>query len=319
MIYAWWIWGSVGETLNQSVKNETKYEDVKPLSTGNKADANVVHSNPPITTGNKSSTKVASTITGHIIPNQMRTVSNKTDIKGFNTTTLVEQNATLRKISIRSVLSSVIREQVLITVSLVFGTLGASIHGLTSLSIWLSSKKFKRTFLFWYLTRPQIGAALALVVYLLLRATLLGPSVVALDKSALINGFGVAGLSALVGLMTPQITRKLRDVFDQFFRIGKPEEEKGDEPQKGTDTTISLSAEKNKIEIGKDSLLIAILTDQEGNPAEDIETHFAIFDSDRESLIEEQIPPKKTDKKGVVLLNFKQRRLDQPRPLQQLR
>ena len=45
MIYAWWIWGSVGETLNQPVKNETKYEDVKPLSTGNKADANVVHSN----------------------------------------------------------------------------------------------------------------------------------------------------------------------------------------------------------------------------------------------------------------------------------
>ena len=310
MIYAWWIWGSVGETLNQPVKNETKYEDVKPLSTGNKADANVVHSNQPITTGNKSSTKVASTIMGHTIPNQMRIISNKTDIKGFNTTTtLVEQNATLRKISIQSVLSSVIREQALITVSLVFGTLGASIHGLTSLSIWLSSKKFKRTFLFWYLTRPPIGAALALVVYLLLRATLLGPSVVALDKSAVINGFGVAGLSALVGLMTPQITRKLRDVFDQFFGIGKPEEEKGDEPQKGTDTTISLSAEKNKIEIGKDSLLIAILTDQEGNPAEDIETHFAIFDSDRASLIEEQIPPKKTDKKGVAVIKFQAKKI----------
>ena len=131
MIYAWWIWGSIGETLNQPVKIDIKNQEVKPVSTGNKADANVIHSNQNSTTGNKSPTKVGSTILSNTIPSQMRVVSNKTETKGFNTTTtLVEQNATLRKISIRSVLSSVIREQVLITVSLVFGTLGASIHGL---------------------------------------------------------------------------------------------------------------------------------------------------------------------------------------------
>ncbi len=71
-----------------------------------------------------------------------------------------------------------------------------------------------------------------------------------------LNGFGVAGISALVGLMTPQITRKLRDVFDQFFGIGKSEAEKGDEPV--IYATLKLNAERKKIEVGKESVLIAI-------------------------------------------------------------
>jgi hypothetical protein len=38
---------------------------------------------------------------------------------------------------------------------------------------------------------------------------------------------GVAGLSEVVGLMTDEITRKLRDVLDALFGIDKPKGEKG--------------------------------------------------------------------------------------------
>jgi hypothetical protein len=36
-----------------------------------------------------------------------------------------------------------------------------------------------------------------------------------------INDYGVAGISALVGLMTAQMTQKLRDVFESMFGIDK--------------------------------------------------------------------------------------------------
>jgi hypothetical protein len=283
MVFTLWIWGSARDILNQPVVN-SKIEAKTP--------ANVTS---PKAAGE---TKTPNASAFRVISNETKTTSD-----GLTTsTTLREENATHIRTTTQSVSSSVIRERALVFVSIIFGTLGASVHGITSLAMWYSNRKLKRSFLFWYLSRPLIGAALALVVYLLLRATLLSSSVVEINRNAFINAFGVAGISALVGLMTPQITKKLRDVFDQLFGIGKAEEERGDEP--GTGATIKLSAEKNQIEVGKDSLLIAVLTDSDGNPAEGIETYFAIFDSNRASFIEEQIPPKKTDRKGVAVIRF---------------
>jgi hypothetical protein len=74
-----------------------------------------------------------------------------------------------------------------------------------------------------FFTLPfRIGAALAVIVYLTFRAGLVtgGPSNV--------SDFGVAAISALVGLLTEQTTKKLRDIFDTLFGTEKPEKDKGE-------------------------------------------------------------------------------------------
>jgi hypothetical protein len=112
--------------------------------------------------------------------------------------------------------------------SLLFGILGASVQGMTSLAVWQSTKKLEKSFFFWYLTRPPIGAALAVIVYMAIRAGLIQGGT--LPASAAISDFGVAAISGLVGLLTTPVTKKLRDVFDVLFGIKKPEHEKGDDP-----------------------------------------------------------------------------------------
>jgi hypothetical protein len=83
----------------------------------------------------------------------------------------------------------------LIIFSTFFGVIGASVHGIGSLTSWMSRGKLEAGWEIWYLTRPPIGACLALITYLILRAGFVsgGPTA--------ISDFGVAGLSALVGLM----------------------------------------------------------------------------------------------------------------------
>jgi hypothetical protein len=111
--------------------------------------------------------------------------------------------------------------------SLLFGILGASVQGMTSLAAWQSTKKLEKSFFFWYLTRPPIGAALAVIVYMAIRAGLIQGGT--LPASAAISDFGVAAISGLIGLLTTPVTKKLRDVFDVLFGIIK-HDDKGDKP-----------------------------------------------------------------------------------------
>ena len=53
-----------------------------------------------------------------------------------------------------------------------FGIIGASIHGLGSLTAWISTDKLQAGGGIWYLTRPPIGAALAIITYIIIRAGL---------------------------------------------------------------------------------------------------------------------------------------------------
>jgi hypothetical protein len=114
----------------------------------------------------------------------------------------------------------------LVMFAIFFGVIGASVHGLGSLTTWISTTKLESRWAIWYFTRPPIGAALAIITYLILRAGFVSGSPTA------ISDFGVAAISALVGLMTDEMTKKLRDIFDSLFGIVKPEAEKGESPVK---------------------------------------------------------------------------------------
>jgi hypothetical protein len=109
-------------------------------------------------------------------------------------------------------------EVVLIAMVLMAGALGALV-GVTRRFLYFAGREeLTRRDEWSYLMRPLQGAALALIVYFTLRGGYLGQ-----DQRAPVNPYGVAALSALVGLFTRHAVSKLTDVFDTLF--GKPREE----------------------------------------------------------------------------------------------
>ena len=113
----------------------------------------------------------------------------------------------------------------------------------------------------------------------------------------------IAAINALIGLMNIQMVTKLRDVFDQLFGIRKSDQDKGDEPSVAEES-IKLSIESTEIEEGKDSFLIGVVKDDEGNPKKDLEVNFAIANTTYASFKENEDPRKITDSNGVAVQRF---------------
>jgi hypothetical protein len=132
-------------------------------------------------------------------------------------------------------------EITLLTISTCFGVIGSSTLGISCLTFWY--KRILKSWTMWYLTRPPIGAALAIIAYTIVHAGfdngVLGPIA--------INNFGIAGISACAGLMTNELTARLRTVFNKLFGIEKHEREKKS-VQTTKDETSLISIETNEIE-----------------------------------------------------------------------
>jgi hypothetical protein len=249
-------------------------------------------------------------LTNKSVLTSLTTAPNTTKTITTNSTGTLTRNVTLYRLSnnqeeefINAIFtpSSLIRETRLIELALIFGVVGSSIHAVTSLTIWQSRNKLDRSFFTWYLTRPMVGAALAVTVYLLLRASLLTTVSIGSQSSAtgFINDYGVAGISAVVGLMTAQMTQKLRDVFDAMFGI-----------QKGTDKgeieihekNITIVPKEMQISINQSSVLVAIIMDNANKPIPNLEVHFGIVDSTVVKSLD--TPPTKTDANGIAVLRI---------------
>jgi hypothetical protein len=107
---------------------------------------------------------------------------------------------------------------VLIAMVMLVGALGALVGGCRRFIYFSARDELTRRDEWSYLMRPLQGAALALIVYFTLRGGYLGQ-----DQKAPVNPYGVAALSALVGLFTRHAVNKLTDVFDTLF--GQPKED----------------------------------------------------------------------------------------------
>ncbi len=94
------------------------------------------------------------------------------------------------------------------------GALGSYIHLATSFVHYAGNRNLLQSWGWWYFLRPSIGAALALVVYFVLRAGLISGSGEA--ATANLNPYGVASVAALAGMFSKQATEKLRDVFENI-------------------------------------------------------------------------------------------------------
>ena len=95
------------------------------------------------------------------------------------------------------------------------GALGGSIHALASMSHHTKKGTLDRKYVLWYISRPFIGAAIALTVHFAIRGGILTAS----SDIGFLNPYGVAALSIIVGLMTEQVTEKLKTVFNALFGL----------------------------------------------------------------------------------------------------
>jgi hypothetical protein len=190
------------------------------------------------------------------------------------------------------------REVYLIEISALFGVLGASTYGLASATVWIANNKLKRSWILWYISHPFVGGALATIFYLILRGALIQ------GISFTINDFSIAAVSAIVGLITTQAMKKLRDIFDTLFGISKSREERGDEPDIRGKANVKLSAAKTTVKISEESDIKVDITKNNGTYADNIEVSFSIsnpeiaaFKDGHNKVI--------TDSKGLAFVTIK--------------
>ena len=106
----------------------------------------------------------------------------------------------------------------LLLITILTGALGSYIHAATSFVDFIGNRQFVKSWTWWYLLRPFIGVALALLVYFATRGGLISGSTGANG----INPYGIAALSGMEGLFSKQATDKLREVFETLFKTDHP-------------------------------------------------------------------------------------------------
>jgi hypothetical protein len=102
----------------------------------------------------------------------------------------------------------------LLVLVMLAGALGSFLHALTSFADFVGNRQFISSWMWWYVLRPFVGAALALILYVAVRAGFLSVSA----QGEAINTFGMVAIAALAGLFSKQATDKLDEVFTTMFR-----------------------------------------------------------------------------------------------------
>lgn len=102
----------------------------------------------------------------------------------------------------------------LLVLAFIAGGLGGWATSMRLFAYWAGERKLKSTWAWWFSNRVLGGGALALIVYLMIRAGLFGNE----GATNEVNAYGTAAFSALVGLFARQAMTKLQAVFDTLFR-----------------------------------------------------------------------------------------------------
>ena len=111
----------------------------------------------------------------------------------------------------------------LIVLALLAGALGAWTTAIRLFAFWVGERKLKSTWAWWFGNRVLGGAALALIVYLVIRAGLFGTE----NATGDVNAYGTAAFAGLVGLFTRQAMTKLQVVFNTLFQGSDKEGDEG--------------------------------------------------------------------------------------------
>ncbi|MBM3775525.1 MAG: hypothetical protein FJW37_10220 [Acidobacteria bacterium] len=103
----------------------------------------------------------------------------------------------------------------LLLLALAAGSLGAYVHAIKSLADYIGNRTLTASWFWFYITRPFVGTALALVFYAVIRGGFL---VGTPAETSAVNPFGVVAISGLVGMFADKAANKLSEVFDALFR-----------------------------------------------------------------------------------------------------
>jgi len=107
------------------------------------------------------------------------------------------------------------RELQLLLLAMLAGALGSFVHALKSFSDFVGNRTLTASWFWWYITRPFLGAALAVIFYAVLRGGFMAGTPA--DAKA-VNQFGVVAVGALVGMFADKATDKLAEIFDTLFK-----------------------------------------------------------------------------------------------------
>ncbi|MCY3569093.1 MAG: hypothetical protein OXH38_10730 [Chloroflexi bacterium] len=102
----------------------------------------------------------------------------------------------------------------LLVIALWFGALGSLLHAGSSFVTYAGGRELVVSWLPWYIVRPFLGAGMAAVFYVVMRA---GIGTTGGATPIDMSHYTVAAFAALVGLFTHGATLKLKDVFDALF------------------------------------------------------------------------------------------------------
>jgi hypothetical protein len=101
------------------------------------------------------------------------------------------------------------------------GALGGLLHLTGSLAKYVGNRQLLRSWIIYYWLMPLEGAALAPIVYLLLRVSVLGMPASGTAGAASLNHMGLYAFAGLTGLFSKQALEMLGEVFSVIFkRVG---------------------------------------------------------------------------------------------------
>jgi hypothetical protein len=137
-------------------------------------------------------------------------------------------------------------EQHVLRMIILMGALGGCLHWSSPLAIYIGNGNFLRRWIPYYVLMPFEGAALATVVYLLLRVGVLSPSAASSGPGSL-NLLSLYAFAGLAGLFTKQAMQMLADVFSIVFAKvqAKDSTEAQQATQQGTAPTRATSSGQN--------------------------------------------------------------------------
>ena len=107
------------------------------------------------------------------------------------------------------------RDLQLLLMVLCAGALGTFVHAVGSLADYIGNQKTISSWFWWYITRPFLGATMALIFYAVLRGGFLTGT--AADVRV-VNPFGAIAVAALVGMFSDKASLKLKEIFDTLFK-----------------------------------------------------------------------------------------------------
>jgi hypothetical protein len=110
--------------------------------------------------------------------------------------------------------NDVSRETLFFVTVAVSGALGGMVHVLRSLVWYTGNRLLKWRWVPFYVMRPVLGAAMATLLYFLVRAGFFSPSSSTTEASP----YGFAALAALGGLFSDHAAEKLRTVASELFQ-----------------------------------------------------------------------------------------------------